>query len=149
MPQPQRTTVKKTTWSQIKARIGLLVILFIVCGVVIAPEKINSIIEGINKSTNIGIPSLSSKGFNLGLDLQGGAHLVYHAKTDQVDVADRNGAVQGVRDVIEKRVRGGLGVSEPLVQTTQVGNDYRIIVELPGVADVNQAIKMIGAILGF
>jgi protein-export membrane protein SecD len=37
-----------------------------------------------------------------------------------------------------------LGVTEPVVQTTQVGNDYRIIVELPGVTDVNQAIQMIG-----
>jgi protein-export membrane protein SecD len=46
--------------------------------------------------------------------------------------------------VIERRVRGGLGVSEPLVQTTKVGSDYRIIVELPGVTDVNTAIKMIG-----
>jgi hypothetical protein len=30
------------------------------------------------------------------------------------------------------------------VQTTRVNNDYRIIVELPGVTDVNQAIRMIG-----
>ena len=84
------------------------------------------------------------EGFNLGLDLQGGAHLIYQAKTEGIEAKDRVDSVEGVRDVIERRVRGGLGVAEPLVQTTKVGEDYRIIVELPGVTDVNTAIKMIG-----
>ena len=144
MSQNQRSS-HKLSWSQIKTRVGLLVLLLIVCAVVVQPGRVNQVIKGINQATNIGIPNLPDKGFNFGLDLQGGAHLVYHAKTDQVPKGDEAEAVQGVRDVIERRVRGGLGVSEPLVQTTQVGGDYRIIVELPGVADVNQAIQMIGA----
>lgn len=121
-----------------------IVVLAIVCLVVVLPNQFNRAIDAINNKTNIGIPKLPDKGFNLGLDLQGGAHLIYGAKTDQVPEADRAGAVEGVRDVIERRVRGGLGVSEPMVQTTRVGNDYRIIVELPGVANVNDAIKLIG-----
>ena len=92
----------------------------------------------------LGLPHVPDKNFNLGLDLQGGAHLIYQARTDQIVPIDRGNAVEGVRDVIERRVRGGLGVAEPLVQTTRVGESYRIIVELPGVTDVNQAIKMIG-----
>jgi len=81
--------------------------------------------------------------FHLGLDLQGGTHLVYSADTADIDTQDRESAVEGVRDVIERRVNA-FGVSEPVVQTNFVGNEYRIIVELAGVKDVNQAISMIG-----
>jgi len=78
-----------------------------------------------------------------GLDLQGGAHLLYQADTSQVTRDEARSALAGVRDVIERRVNA-LGVSEPLVQTAEVGNDFRIIVELAGVFDVNEAIKQIG-----
>lgn len=81
--------------------------------------------------------------FRLGLDLQGGTHLVYSADTSEVEEQDRTSAVEGVRDVIERRVNA-FGVSEPVVQTNIVGNNYRIIVELAGVHDVNEAIQMIG-----
>ena len=79
----------------------------------------------------------------LGLDLQGGAHLVYQADVSEIPFEERAGAVEGVRDVIERRVNA-LGVSEPLVQTNHDGDNYRIIVELAGVFDVNEAIKQIG-----
>ncbi len=80
---------------------------------------------------------------HLGLDLQGGAHLVYQADVSNIPSGDREGAVEGTRDVIERRVNA-LGVSEPLVQTNKTDEKYRLIVELPGVTDVNQAIKQIG-----
>ena len=51
--------------------------------------------------------------------------------------------VEPENDIIEGRVNV-YGISEPLVQTNYNGNDYRIIVELAGVKDVNEAIKMIG-----
>lgn len=79
----------------------------------------------------------------LGLDLQGGAHLVYQADVSEVSAADQAAAVEGVRDVIERRVNA-LGVSEPLVQTNHDGDNYRIIVELAGVFDINEAITQIG-----
>lgn len=81
--------------------------------------------------------------FRLGLDLLGGTHLVYQANVSAVPGGQQGDAVAGVRDVIERRVNA-LGVSEPLVQTNQVGSDWRVIVELAGVYDVNQAIKIIG-----
>ncbi|MCX6779750.1 MAG: peptidylprolyl isomerase [Candidatus Magasanikbacteria bacterium] len=132
------------TRSQIKWRVGWIGILLVVCAVIVSPVYANKGIDWLNNKTNFGVPRLPEHGFNLGLDLQGGAHLVYQTDTRQVPDADKPDAVEGVRDVIERRVRGGLGVAEPLVQTTKVGNDYRIIVELPGVTDVNTAIKMIG-----
>ena len=81
---------------------------------------------------------------HLGLDLQGGAHLIYQADTSKVSFDEAKSAIAGVRDVIEKRVNA-LGVSEPVIQTATVGNKLRVIVELAGVFDVNEAIKQIGA----
>lgn len=81
--------------------------------------------------------------YHLGLDLQGGTHLVYQADVSQVEDVDKDSAMEGVRDVIERRVNA-FGVSEPVVQTNKVGDNYRVIIELAGVTDVNQAITMIG-----
>lgn len=143
MAKNMKPTVTLTR-SQIKWRVGWIAILLVVCALVVSPTYANRGIDWLNNQTNFGVPRLPESGFNLGLDLQGGAHLVYQTDTRQVPDADKADSVEGVRDVIERRVRGGLGVSEPLVQTTKVGNDYRIIVELPGVTDVSTAIKMIG-----
>ena len=138
------TTHKIISHSQLKTRLLGLVLLFIISSIIIFPSFINKGINSINTQTNLGIPLFPQKGFSLGLDLQGGAHLVYQAKIDQIPTEDRAAAVEAVRDVIERRVRGGLNVSEPIVQTTKVGNDHRVIVELPGVTNVNEAIQMIG-----
>jgi len=81
--------------------------------------------------------------FKLGLDLQGGAHLIYRAKVDGVGDDQVTDAIAGVRDVIERRVNS-FGVSEPLVQTNKVGDEHRVIVELAGVFDPAEAIKLIG-----
>jgi len=77
---------------------------------------------------------------HLGLDLQGGTHLVYQADMQAVPSGDRANALSGVRDVIERRINA-FGVSEPLVQT-QSGD--RLVVEMAGIKDVNQAIRQIG-----
>ncbi|MDD5749935.1 MAG: protein translocase subunit SecD [Patescibacteria group bacterium] len=81
--------------------------------------------------------------FHLGLDLQGGSHLVYQADvsgmTGDIDSKD---SVEALRDVIERRVNA-YGVSEPVVQTNYSGDNYRIIVELAGVMDIDEAIAII------
>lgn len=135
---------KKFTRTQIRWRVAGSFALLLLCLVIVYPSAVNSSFKFINEKLGIGVPLLPDNGFNLGLDLQGGAHLIYQADTISIPEADRAEAVEGVRDVIERRVRGGLGVAEPLVQTTKVGSDYRVIVELPGVTDVNEAIGMIG-----
>lgn len=80
----------------------------------------------------------------LGLDLQGGSHLIYRAETKGVPEEEIIEAVAGVRDVIERRVNA-FGISEPVVQATNVGDEHRIIVELAGVHDPKNAIALIGA----
>lgn len=89
------------------------------------------------------LPSWLNPEFRLGLDLKGGTHLVYEADLSRVTFDQKKSAIDGVRDVIERRVNL-FGVAEPLVQTVKVGDAYRIIVELAGISDVSQAIKMIG-----
>ncbi|MEK9129941.1 MAG: protein translocase subunit SecD [Patescibacteria group bacterium] len=81
--------------------------------------------------------------YHLGLDLQGGAHLVYETDVSQIPQSERESAILAVRDVIEKRINM-FGISEPIVQITKEAGAEKIIIELPGIKDVNQAIRMIG-----
>jgi protein-export membrane protein SecD len=87
--------------------------------------------------------------FKLGLDLNGGTHLVYKADISKISTGDINVSMQALRDVIEKRVNA-FGVGEPIVQVEQAGilgskeAQQKLIVELPGVTDIDEAIKMIG-----
>ena len=90
--------------------------------------------QSINKY--VSVPNVP---FRLGLDLLGGTHLVYQADLSKSE--NKADAMQGVRDVIERRVNY-FGVAEPLVQIS--GTD-RLIVELAGINDVSQAIQLIGA----
>src|SRR3990170_6683843 len=79
-----------------------------------------------------------------GLDLQGGLQLVLEAEMSGVSSADRPSALESARAVIERRV-DFLGVAEPTVQTSRLGESFRIIVELPGVTNPEEALALIGA----
>ncbi|OHA62001.1 MAG: protein-export membrane protein SecD [Candidatus Wildermuthbacteria bacterium GWA2_46_15] len=79
--------------------------------------------------------------FKLGLDLQGGTHLLYQADLNNIAAADQKNALAGLRDVIERRINL-FGVREPVVQIEE--KSQRLIVELAGISDVQEAIKMIG-----
>jgi preprotein translocase subunit SecD len=92
----------------------------------------------------------SSRPFRLGLDLSGGTHLVYKADVSKLDTTDISDSMTSLRNVVERRVNL-FGVSEPLVQTEQgtalssKESAYKLIVELPGVTDIDEAVKSIGA----
>lgn len=86
--------------------------------------------------------------FKLGLDLAGGSHLVYEADVSKVDQQDVPELMSVLRDVIERRVNV-FGVSEPIVQVEQSSfvtgePQHRLVVELPGVTDVSEAVAEIG-----
>ena len=83
---------------------------------------------------------LGSKALQLGLDLQGGTHLVYEADFSAVEPGTEAEAIGGAIAVIEKRVNA-LGVSEPVIQ--KLGDD-RITVELAGISDIERAKNLIG-----
>ncbi len=82
---------------------------------------------------------LNTSPFNLGLDLKGGVHVVLEADDSATTVTNEN--MTGVVSIIERRINA-LGVSEPLIQRQGA---TRVIVELPGVHDQQQAIDTVGA----
>ncbi len=98
----------------------------------------------------IGLITYYQGTFKLGLDLNGGTHLVYKADVSKIDAADVRVSMQALRDVIERRVNA-FGVGEPLIQVEEGGilgskeAQEKLIVELPGVTDVEQAKAMIGS----
>jgi len=81
--------------------------------------------------------------WKLGLDLAGGTYLVYEIDLSQVAAGDQALVVNGLRDVIEKRVNL-FGVSEPRIYAEEVSGQHRLVAELAGIKDVNEAIKQIG-----
>ena len=84
---------------------------------------------------------LGRRGLTLGLDLKGGSHLVYEADLSKKDPSQTDDqAMEGVKQKIERRVNA-YGVTEPIIQR-QGGN--RILVQLPGIKDIDEAIKLIG-----
>lgn len=125
----------------------LLVLVFAFFGFILAAGNYyNRGVQALATATNniIVLPKAPDDHFVLGLDLQGGTQLVYEADVTNIAEGDRLSSLEGVRDIIERRVNGA-GVSEPIVQINRtLQGDYRIIVELAGVKDVNEAIKLIG-----
>src|SRR6056297_2043067 len=81
--------------------------------------------------------------FILGLDLQGGSRLVYQADLTSIDSQNQESSLQGVKEVIEKRINA-FGVQEPQVQLKDSGNKPQLIVELPGIKNLDQALEKIG-----
>lgn len=86
--------------------------------------------------------------FKLGLDLAGGSHLVYEADVSSLQPAEVPELMNVLREVIERRINV-FGVSEPVVQVERSSvvaetKRERLIVELPGVANVEDAVREIG-----
>ena len=73
---------------------------------------------------------LGKRGIRLGLDLQGGIHIVYRADLSSVEPGEEDQAIEGVIAVLSNRINP-LGVTEPVIQ--KQGSD-RILVELPGLS---------------
>jgi preprotein translocase subunit SecD len=78
-----------------------------------------------------------------GLDLQGGSHMVYSADLSSISEGDKEDAMNSLKKVIESRVNS-FGVTEPIIQTSKSGSEYRLLVELAGIKDTEQALDLIG-----
>ncbi len=130
--------------------IAVLILAFVAVTFVY-PDYFNKGIDYLNKQlpivsqgrVKITLPHFPVVPFRLGLDLKGGSHLVYEADLSKIDKKDYQTAMQGLRDVIEKRVNY-YGIEEPLIQTQEANGHYRLIVEIAGVTDINEAKKIIG-----
>ena len=85
-------------------------------------------------------PLFDREEMRLGLDLQGGIHMVYQADFSDIEPGAEAAAIDGAVAVIERRINI-LGVTEPVIQ--KQGSD-RILVELPGVSEADKAKSLIG-----
>lgn len=79
----------------------------------------------------------------LGLDLSGGSRLTYDVDTTNLNATDREKAINSLRNVLERRVNL-FGVSEPNVLTSTFEGKNRVIVELPGVSNPQEAAALLG-----
>ncbi len=123
-----------------KNRIALgLIALFVVCVTVITFPQTVARVPWLGEK-------VAALKVNLGLDLQGGIHLEY--AIDLSDIHDGNGngttadekahALDAVQAVVERRVNA-FGVGEPIVQRITAGDEQRLVVELPGLRDIDAA----------
>jgi len=98
----------------------------------------------INIPTGVTLPlSYLPPPLKYGLDLAGGVSLTYQINTDDIDPSSLPSALEALKSNIEKRVNL-FGLSEANVQTSSQADSYRLIIELPGVDDLGQAIGLIG-----
>jgi preprotein translocase subunit SecD len=82
-------------------------------------------------------------GLRLGLDLAGGSYLVYQADVSDISPENRDEIMQGVKGVIERRINA-LGITESTVQIQKQEGEYNIVIQIPGVADIEKAKEMVG-----
>lgn len=78
-----------------------------------------------------------------GLDIKGGLQVVLKADMGSQSPENKSQAIESLKETISRRV-DLFGVSESVVKTSINGDDYRIIIELPGVTDSQQALALIG-----
>lgn len=95
-----------------------------------------AVLVDIPKGPNLGLKDIKA---HLGLDLQGGTQLVYQADLSASKEAAKD--LANLISVFRQRV-DSLGVAEPSIQSQ--GSD-RVIIELPGIKDINTAISTIGS----
>jgi preprotein translocase subunit SecD len=130
-------------------------ILTIVAVALALPKQLpfNFEVAGRQISGEIGSPVISFsffgkpfyKDFTLkqGLDIQGGMRVVLDADMTEIPELERQQALQDVQEVMLRRV-DQFGINEPVVQTAVAGDEYRIIVELAGISDPNEALRLLG-----
>lgn len=81
--------------------------------------------------------------FKKGLDIQGGMQVVLQADMSSIAAADRDTALESARQVILRRV-DMYGINEPVVRSSKLAETYRIVVELAGIKNEQEALSLIG-----
>lgn len=121
-----------------------IVLLTILAGIIALPPSLDIQLPG-NRTVTIGSPQFKGNPLTIkkGLDIQGGMQVVLRADMSQIDELDREQALQSAREIILRRV-DLYGIAEPVVQTARTGEEYRLIIELPGVDDPAEALQLVG-----
>ncbi|MEW5873740.1 MAG: protein translocase subunit SecD [Candidatus Zixiibacteriota bacterium] len=87
-----------------------------------------------------GWQELQKRAIKLGLDLRGGMRVVLEVDKSQLNPNEAADAVDRAKEILRNRV-DAFGVAEPVIQ--KQGEDL-IVVELPGITDVERAEDLIG-----
>ena len=116
----------------LRVKLGIICAIAVISAVIAVPRE-----DAVFKLFGFKNAKLSIK---QGLDLQGGAQLVFQADLSKTASAQRQAALDSLVSVMTKRANFG-GTSEVVVQ--RQGSD-KVSVSLPGVKDVNDAIQRIG-----
>ena len=105
--------------------------------------------QEVNFAKNRALPSFFGRRLTfdfplkLGLDIAGGVQLTLDADMSAIPPEDRLTALQAAVEIIRQRV-DAYGLNEPIIQTSTSGDQYRIIIEIPGLSDVDEAVSLIG-----
>lgn len=120
-----------------------IIIISLAAAIFVEPKFFNQGVDYLNNKFHWSLPSFWERPFQVGLDLKGGVELLYEADLSQIKEADHEQAMQGLRDVIERRVNI-FGVKEAEIEATRAGFNYRLRIRIPGITDPEAAIKEIG-----
>lgn len=133
-----------------------IVVLSLFCLYINLPSQIsvktNFLGRPLDFSFNLPRPTISFLGLEvptyyplrLGLDLAGGSHLVFETQTENLTGSqERDRLSESLTENIRRRI-DIYGVAESLVQSAWENETLRIIVELPGVENVQEAIDLVG-----
>ncbi|MCD8485161.1 protein translocase subunit SecD [Candidatus Woesebacteria bacterium] len=93
--------------------------------------------------TPIGIPFRTDVPLQYGLDIQGGTQVTLEVDMSSIPEADRETALTSAVEVIRRRV-DLYGVAETNIRTAVFQDQYRIVVELPGIDQPETALQLIG-----
>ncbi len=117
----------------------LIILLAFFAGIVVFPAQINKAIDFADDNFSISLPKIKEKDFMFGLDLQGGAYLLYEADLSEIPAGERIERMEGLRNLIERRI-DLFGIAESSVQV----RGERLAVEIPGAHDLDEAMTIIG-----
>ena len=127
-----------------------LIFILFACGIVLGaflkPSIVDTTVDKLGLRRFIPIyleQTRFSVPFRFGLDIQGGTHLVYRADMSAIASGQHGDSMDSLRDVIERRINL-FGVAEPLIQVEKSAGQWQLVVELAGIRDINEAIRLIG-----
>jgi preprotein translocase subunit SecD len=117
---------------------GIAILIFIVATIFFL---VPNILQMVSPDTLKYLPEFwGNKKLKLGLDLQGGMQILLDVDTSQLPEKEKDNAVKSAIEVIRNRI-DQFGVAEPSIQ--RIGTD-RIMVQLPGLKEINRAKDLIG-----
>lgn len=130
-----------------------IIVLTLFAGLIAMPAHYELKIPFINRTLALGSPrfTINTKEgpktvafvIKKGLDIQGGMQILLEADMSQIPEADVAAALESTKEVITRRV-DLYGIAEPTVRTAVSNNTYRLIVELPGVTNPDEALQLVG-----